>query len=83
VVGIPPTNSHTFPAKLARGKGLTLAWSRRMKAIHMLRAIEMVDHGIVPLEGMITATYPLSEAARAFDDLVARNGLKIIVKPTD
>jgi L-iditol 2-dehydrogenase len=83
VVGIPPTNSHTFSAKLARGKGLTIAWSRRMKAIHMLRAIEMVDHGIVPLDGMITATYPLSEAARAFDDLVARNGLKIIVKPTD
>jgi L-iditol 2-dehydrogenase len=83
VVGIPPTNSHTFSAKLARGKGLTIVWSRRMKAIHMLRAIEMVDHGIVPLDGMITATYPLSEAARAFDDLVARNGLKIIVKPTD
>ena len=83
VVGIPPTNSHSFPAKLARGKGLTLAWSRRMKAIHMLRAIEMADHGIVPLDGMITATYPLDQAAQAFDDLVARNGLKIIVKPTD
>jgi L-iditol 2-dehydrogenase len=82
VVGIPPTNSHSFPAKLARGKGLTIAWSRRMKAIHMLRAIEMVDHGIVPLDGMITATYPLSEAAKAFDDLVARNGLKTIVKPS-
>ena len=82
VVGIPPTNQHAFPAKLARGKGLTIAWSRRMKAIHMLRAIEMADHGIVSLDGMITATYPLAEAAQAFDDLVARNGLKIVVKPT-
>ncbi len=83
VVGIPPTNSHAFTAKLARGKGLTMSWSRRMKAAHMLRAIEMVDHGIVSLDGLITATYPLAEAAGAFDDLVARNGLKIIVKPTE
>jgi L-iditol 2-dehydrogenase len=82
VVGIPPTNRHSFPAKLARGKGLTLAWSRRMKAIHMLRAIELADHGLVSLEDMITATYPLAEGARAFEDLVARDGLKIIIKPS-
>jgi L-iditol 2-dehydrogenase len=83
VVGIPPTNRHSFPAGAARRKGLTVAWSRRMKAIHMLRAIEMADHGLVSLEDMITATYPLAEAAKAFDDLVARNGLKIVVKPTE
>ena len=83
VVGIPPTNRHAFPAGEVRRKGLTVAWSRRMKAIHMLRAIEMADHGIVSLEGLISATYPLSEAAKAFDDLVARNGLKIVVKPTE
>lgn len=83
VVGIPPTNRHSFPAGEARRKGLTVAWSRRMKAIHMLRAIEMADHGIVSLEGLISATYPLAEAATAFDDLVARNGLKIVVKPTE
>ena len=83
VVGIPPSNRHSFPAGETRRKGLTVAWSRRMKAIHMLRAIEMVDHGIVPLDGLISATYPLAEAAQAFDDLVARNGLKIVVKPTE
>jgi len=83
VVGIPPTNRHSFAAGEARRKGLTIAWSRRMKFIHMLRALEMADHGIVSLEGMITATYPLAEAAAAFDDLVARNGLKIVVKPTE
>ena len=60
-----------------------MAWSRRMKAIHMLRAIEMADHGIVSLDDMITATYPLAEGAKAFDDLVARNGLKIVIKPTE
>ena len=83
VVGIPPTNRHSFSAGEARRKGLTVAWSRRMKAIHMLRAIEMADHGIVSLDDLISATYPLAEAAGAFDDLVARNGLKIVVKPTE
>lgn len=81
VVGIPPTNRHAFPARPARGKGLTIAFSRRMKSIHMLRAIELVDHGLVPLAGLISATYPLAEAAEAFDELVARSGLKIVVRP--
>jgi len=82
VVGIPPTNRHAFTARYARGKGLTMAFSRRMKAIHMLRAIELVDHALVSLDGLITGTYPLADAATAFDALVARAGLKIIVKPT-
>jgi L-iditol 2-dehydrogenase len=82
VVGIPPTNRHAFTARHARGKGLTIAFARRMKAIHMLRAIELADHGLVSLDGLITGTYPLSDAASAFDALVDRVGLKIIVKPT-
>jgi L-iditol 2-dehydrogenase len=83
VVGIPPTNRHAFDAGDVRRKGLTVAWSRRAKAHHMLRAIEMADHGLVSLEGIISETYPLAEAAAAFDALVARSGLKIVVKPTD
>jgi L-iditol 2-dehydrogenase len=83
VVGIPPTNRHSFTARHVRGKGLTLAFSRRMKAIHMLRAIDLVDHGLVPLDGLITGTYPLRDAAAAFDALIARSGLKIIVKPSE
>ena len=47
------------------------------------QAIELVDHGLVSLDGLITSTYPLSEGASAFDALVARSGLKIIVKPTE
>jgi L-iditol 2-dehydrogenase len=83
VVGIPPTHRHAFDAGDVRRKGLTVAWSRRAKAHHMLRAIEMADHGLVSLEGIISETYPLAEAAAAFDALVARSGLKIVVKPTD
>ena len=82
VVGIPPTNRHSFTARRAREKGLTMSFSRRMKAMHMLRAIELVDHGLVSLDGLVTGTYPLSQSAAAFDALVARSGLKIIVKPT-
>ena len=82
VVGIPPTNRHSFTARYARGKGLALIFSRRMKSIHMLQAIELVDHGLVSLDGLITSTYPLSQGAAAFDALVARSGLKVIVKPT-
>jgi L-iditol 2-dehydrogenase len=81
VVGIPPTNRHGFTARPARGKGLTLAFSRRMKSVHMLRAIELVDHGLVSFDGLITEAYPLAASAAAFDALVARSGLKIIVKP--
>jgi len=83
VVGIPPTNRHAFTARYARGKGLTMSFSRRMKAQHMLRAIELADNGTVSLDGIITSTYPLSEAAKGFDELVARSGLKIVVKPTE
>jgi L-iditol 2-dehydrogenase len=82
VVGIPPTNRHSFTARYARGKGLTMSFSRRMKSIHMLRAIELADHGTVSLDGMISDTHALSDAARGFDQLVARSGLKIILKPT-
>ncbi len=82
VVGIPPTNRHSFTARYARGKGLTMSFSRRMKSIHMLRAIELADHGTVSLDGIISNTYPLSEAAKGFEELVARSGHKIVIKPT-
>jgi L-iditol 2-dehydrogenase len=82
VVGIPSTNRHAFTARYARGKGLTLAFSRRMKAIHMLRAIELADHGLVRFDGLISATYPLAEGAKAFDELIGRRGLKIVIKPS-
>jgi hypothetical protein len=40
-----------------------------------------VDHGLVRLDGLISGTYPLSQSATAFDALVARSGLKLIIKP--
>ena len=54
-----------------------------MKSQHMLRAIELVDDGLVDLSGLISARYPISEGAAAFEALVSRSGLKIVVKPSE
>jgi L-iditol 2-dehydrogenase len=83
VVGIPPVDRTTFPAALARERGLTVVLSRRMKPHHMHRAIDLVDRGVVGLGGMITARFPISQGPEAFAQLVSRSGLKIVVKPTE
>jgi L-iditol 2-dehydrogenase len=83
VVGIPPSDRTSFRAGLAREKGITIVLSRRMQQRHMLQAIELVDHGSVDLGGIISATYPISEGPQAFEELVSRSGMKIVVKPSD
>ena len=82
IVGIPPGDRSSFPASLARERGLTIVLSRRMKAQHMHRAIELVDRGAVDLGGLITATFAISEGPDAFQQLVARSGLKIVINPS-
>jgi L-iditol 2-dehydrogenase len=81
VIGIPPSGQHTFEASLARERGITIVMSRRMKAHHMLRAIELVDDGAVGLDGLISARYPIDEGAAAFDALLRRDGLKVVINP--
>jgi L-iditol 2-dehydrogenase len=82
LVGIPGSGRTSFRASLARGKGLTLYTARRMKARHLLRAIELVDDGLVDLGGLITATYPLRDGRAAFEALASRSGLKVVVRPS-
>ena len=81
VVGIPATGRHSFEAGLAREHGITIVMSRRMKLQHLLRAIELVGDDAVDLGGLITARYPLHDGAAAFDALVSRSGLKVVVNP--
>ncbi len=81
VVGIPADDRSSFPAALARERGLTIVLSRRMKPNHMHRAIDLVDRGAVDLGGMITARFPIAQGSEAFAELVSRSGLKIVVKP--
>ena len=83
VVGIPPNNRTSFPAALGRERGLTIVLSRRMKAQHMHRAIDLVDRGLIDLGGVITSRYPISEGPEAFASLLTRSELKIVVKPSE
>jgi L-iditol 2-dehydrogenase len=80
LVGIPDGNTTTFPASLARRKGLTLLLSRRMNEPYP-RAIRLVERGAVDLASLVTATYPLADTGPAFAAAAARTGLKIVVTP--
>jgi L-iditol 2-dehydrogenase len=81
LAGIPDDDSTTFRASLARRKGLTLVMSRRMKEMYP-RAISLAERGLVDLDQVVSASYPLAEVAEAFTAAAARTGLKVIVTPT-
>ena len=72
LVGIPRDDRCTFPASVARRKGLTILVSRRMQPI-LPRAIALVTAGHVDLEALITHRFPLEQASSAFE-LVASLG---------
>jgi L-iditol 2-dehydrogenase len=80
LVGIPGQDSTTFPASVARRKGLTLKLSRRMKDVYP-RATRLADKGLVDLAPIVTHTFPLGNADEAFRAASGRVGLKIIVSP--
>ncbi|GAA4714682.1 zinc-dependent alcohol dehydrogenase [Phytohabitans rumicis] len=79
LVGIPDSDSTTFPASVARRKGLTIAMSRRMKDTYP-RAIDLVRRGAVDVASLVTDRYPLDRAPEAFDAAADRRGLKVIVE---
>lgn len=81
VVGIPAPDRTSFEASLARRKGLSLVLARRMKAQHMVRAIELVATGLVDPGSLVTSRFALSQGPEAFETLVSRAGLKLIVEP--
>jgi L-iditol 2-dehydrogenase len=81
LVGIPDSDRTSFAAAAVRRKGLTLLACRRMKATDLPRAIDLVADGAVELSALVTSAYPLREWSGAFDDLVERRGLKVIVQP--
>ena len=81
LVGIPDHDRTTFQAAAARRKELTLVACRRMRPDDLPRAIRAADSGAVELSSLVSARYPLDEAAKAFGDLVERRGLKVVVEP--
>lgn len=80
LVGIPDDDRTSFPAALARRKGLTLLLVRRMKDVYP-RAITLVQRGLVDVAGLVTHRFPLRAAPEAFATAVRRTGLKVIVEP--
>ncbi|HEX6930757.1 MAG TPA: alcohol dehydrogenase catalytic domain-containing protein [Streptosporangiaceae bacterium] len=78
--GIPASDETSFPASLARRKGLTIAMVRRMNDTYP-RAIALADSGVVSLTPLVTDTFRLADAAGALASAAARGGLKVIVEP--
>lgn len=77
LAGIPSEDSSSFPAAAARRKGLTFAMVRRMNDTYP-RAIAMAVDGL-DLDRLVTARYPLTEAAEAFAAAATRRGGKVVV----
>ena len=66
LVGIPDGNLYArLPADLIRRKALSLKTSRRMGAVFE-DAISLVQAGRVDVESLVTHSFPLAEAAAAF-----------------
>jgi L-iditol 2-dehydrogenase len=80
LAGIPEEDRTSFPASLARRKGITLPLVRRMKDVYP-RAIHLVARGLVDVDSVVTQRFPLAEAPQAFTTATAREGLKVLVTP--
>jgi L-iditol 2-dehydrogenase len=81
LVGIPSDDKTTFRASAARRKGVTLMLSRRMGEVYP-RAIDLVERGVVSLDGMVSHRYGLADVEEAFHSAVSRAGLKVVVDPS-
>lgn len=80
LAGIPDDDRTAFPAGLARRKGLSLVMVRRMKEVYP-RAIRLVARGLVDVESLVSAAYPMDRVAEAFTSAARRDGLKVVVDP--
>ena len=81
LVGIPTGDRTAFKASLARRKELTLRLSRRSTEADTARAISLAAAGTVDLPGLVSLCVSLRDARRGFDSLVARDGIKVVIRP--
>jgi len=81
LAGIPPDDRTSFPASMARRKGLTLKLVRRMKFTYP-RAIRLVESGQVDVNTLVTCRFSLEEYQEAFAAAWRREGLKCIFEPS-
>jgi L-iditol 2-dehydrogenase len=80
--GIPSDDRTSFPASLARRKGLTLALLRRMRDDVYERGARLAGTGRVDLTSLVTARFPLDQADEAFRVAASRRGLKVVIRPS-
>lgn len=81
LAGIPGSDRTSFPASVARRKGLTIALVRRMNDAYP-RAIRLAASGTIDLASLVTHRFPLAAAAEAMQAAARREGLKVIIEPT-
>lgn len=81
LVGIPSTDHVGFTAGPARRKGLDLRFVRRMKEMYP-RTIDLVRAGKIDVRTVVTDTFGLVDATRAFQQASERRGLKVVIDPS-
>ena len=81
LIGIPYDDTTSFPASIARRKGLTILVSRRMTSADLPRAISLAGAGRVDVESVISERFPLAGAPAAFEALGTQRGLKVLIEP--
>jgi L-iditol 2-dehydrogenase len=78
LAGIPADDRTSFPASVARRKGLTIKLVRRMKFTYPC-AIQLVASRQVDVRSIVSHNFPLDKAQEAFTVAQQRDGLKIII----
>ena len=82
IAGIPAGDHSTIAASIARRKGLDLRFSRRMNRTYA-RAITLAQAGAVSLPALVTHRYALADFEAAFRTAARRDGLKVVISPSD
>lgn len=82
LIGIPDEDVTTFPAALARRKGLTIPIVRRMPEVYE-RAVQLAAQGVVDLKSVVSHRFALDDAQAGFTFATRREGLKVLIKPND
>lgn len=81
LVGIPADDRLEFKPSIARRKGLTVRFSRRMKHTYP-RTIRLVEAGMVDVLGVVSHRFPLDEtpAAYAMNAGYHDNAMKVVIE---
>jgi len=79
LAGIPAADRTSFPASIARRKGLTFKMVRRTKFTYP-RAIHLVKSGQVDVRSLVSHRFLLEQVQEAFTVAQRREGLKVIIE---